>query len=446
MRSYLILLLTSGLFAAEYRAPAGDRPVIPRPGAVSVLPGGRMIQPLGRQYATGPGPFGIAVSPTGEYTVTANGGPTEFGLSVLTRDDRGRYRMRHVIAPKEDSDEARSNSWRSVFMGIAFADNDKLFVSEGESGRVRHVFLKNKKKVRLYEMNLGTSQDSYSGDLVYDPRRKVLYALDQANFRLVAFDARSRRVLASLPVGRLPFAIDLSEDGRRVLITHIGMFEYQRIAGADISRPRETGLDFPAFGFPSPAATNGTDRAPGLGDPNSETASAVSVVNVEDLSDPRIEAYVRTGKPVGAGSLGGSSPSGVLAAGGRVWVANAHNDSISVLDPSSWKVTREIEIRIPGLEALRGVMPIGLAYHQASGWLLVAEAGINAIGVIDTQRMEVIGHIPSAWFPSQLVIHEDTVYVVNTKGHGTGANANRMVGFRDGFKDPIHRGAITTFP
>jgi len=25
------------------------------------------------------------------------------------------------------------------------------------------------------------------------------------------------------------------------------------------------------------------------------------------------------------------------------------------------------------------VIPIGLAYHEASGWLLVAEAGINAV-------------------------------------------------------------------
>ena len=43
----------------------------------------------------------------------------------------------------------------------------------------------------------------------------------------------------------------------------------------------------------------------------------------------------------------------------------------------------QIDIRIPGLEKLRGVLPIGMAYHEADGWLLVAEAGINAVGVIE---------------------------------------------------------------
>ena len=34
---------------------------------------------------------------------------------------------------------------------------------------------------------------------------------------------------------------------------------------------------------------------------------------------------------------------------------------------------------MPGLEGLRGVLPIGLALHAATGWLLVAEAALNAI-------------------------------------------------------------------
>ena len=40
------------------------------------------------------------------------------------------------------------------------------------------------------------------------------------------------------------------------------------------------------------------------------------------------------------------------------------------------------------------MLPIGMAYHEATGWLLVAEAGINAVGVIDTRQIE--GARPSA--------------------------------------------------
>jgi len=39
----------------------------------SILPGGRIIAPLGEEYATGPGAFGIAVTASGRTVVTADG-------------------------------------------------------------------------------------------------------------------------------------------------------------------------------------------------------------------------------------------------------------------------------------------------------------------------------------------------------------------------------------
>ena len=63
-----------------------------------------------------------------------------------------------------------------------------------------------------------------------------------------------------------------------------------------------------------------------------------------------------------------------------------------------------------------------MAYHEATGWLLVAEAGINAVGVIDTRQSKLLGHLPAAWFPSRVLIDRDTVYVTNVNGQGTGPN------------------------
>ena len=76
----------------------------------------------------------------------------------------------------------------------------------------------------------------------------------------------------------------------------------------------------------------------------------------------------------------------MLAAGNRVYVANAHNDSITVLEADDLRRITDIPIRVPGLDSLRGVTPVSLAYHAESHWLFVAEAGINAVGVIDTRR------------------------------------------------------------
>ena len=61
-------------------------------------------------------------------------------------------------------------------------------------------------------------------------------------------------------------------------------------------------------------------------------------------------------------------------------------------------------------------MPVGMAFDEAHGWLLVAEAGINAIGVIDARDMRVLGHLPVAWFPTRVLIDRDTVYVHERQG------------------------------
>ena len=149
-----------------------------------------------------------------------------------------------------------------------------------------------------------------------------------------------------------------------------------------------------------------------------------------------MESFIRTGLPLGPAVHGGSSPSGILAAAGRVFVSNANDDSITVIDAKTAAVEAEIPIRIPGLERYRGVLPIGMAYHEKSGRLLVAEAGINAVGVIDVGQRRVVGHIPAAWFPTRVVLDRETVFVANGRGYGQGPNALR---------GPVQHGSVSIF-
>src|SRR5664280_1759352 len=106
---------------------------------------------------------------------------------------------------------------------------------------------------------------------------------------------------------------------------------------------------------------------------------------------------------------------------GRVFVSHGDDDSITVIDGATNRVEAEIPIRIAGLEPLRGVRPAGMAYHERSGLLLVAEAGINAVGVIDVRERRVLGHIPVGWFPTRVAVDRDTVFVANVKGQGPNA-------------------------
>ena len=455
MRLLPVALLALPLAAADYSAPAGIRPAMLRPDA-AVLPGGRVIAPLGRQYVTGPGPFGLAVSPAGRTLVSSNGGPDRYSLTVMERGKGGGWTARHLMVPKPRRDEDRdADEWRSVFMGLAFAGEHALYASEGNSGRVRLMDLNTGARRRVYDLNQGGYQDSYTGDLAFDAERGLLYVVDQANFRLAIIDTKRNAMAASLRLGRLPFALALSPDRRKAYVTNIGMFEYRALPGADPKRARETGLPFPAFGFPSAESLAGVRRetaagavdVSALGDPNVRESNSLAVVDVADAAAPRIEAFVRTGAPFGEKSDGGSSPSGVVAAAGRIFVSNAHNDSITVIDAATNTVAAEVPIRIPGLETLRGVLPVGLAWHEGTGWLLVAEAGINAVGVIDTRSLRVIGHLPAAWFPTRVVVDRDTVYAANARGHGTGPNANPVLFVdADTFLGSIRRGSVSVFP
>lgn len=445
-------LLALAVSAADYRPPAENRPAVRRPGAASILPGGRAITPMGKQYYTGPGPFGLAINPKGTTIVTADGGPNRYSLTVIQKD-RNAWRVRHHVAPKNAEEERQGEeNWRSVFMGLAFADDSELFASEGESGRVRVVDTGSGNLKRVFDLNQGGFQDSYTGDLAYDQQTRRLYVLDQANFRLVVIDTRGRKILSSIRVGRLPFSLALSPDAKRVYVANIGMFEYKPVPGADPKRARETGLPFPAFGFPSEEAASGARRqtaagevtVPGLGDPNAPESNSVAIVNVEDPASPKVEEFIRTGLPFPE-SHGGSSPSGVTATAERVYVSNGHNDSITVIDAKTRKVEKEVLLRIPGLEPYRGILPVGSFYDAENDWLLVACAGINAVAVVDNKKLAVIGYLPTAWFPTRVATIGGTAYVACAKGSGTGPNASRRGPETGSFHGERRRGSIAAF-
>jgi YVTN family beta-propeller protein len=427
-----------------YAPPAGTRPAARRAGS-AILPGGRIIAPLGEQFRAGHGAFGLAISPSGRGVATANGGTGRNSITLLERPRAGGgWEPRQIMAARRQTGDAQADDegagdWLGVALGIRFSGERDVWVSEGNSGRVSLLDLESGARHSI-DLNRDGFRDSYTGDLAFDPERNLLYVLDQANFRVAVVDARSRQPLANIRVGRLPFAAALSPDRRTLYVANAGMFEYRALPGADPARAAATGLDFPAFGFPSAEAVAGARRktaagevdVPGLGDPNAPESNSVTVVDVSRPAAPVLRATVRTGLPFGDAARGGSSPSGIVAAGSQVFVSNAGNDSISVIDAATNRVTAEIPIRIPGFENLRGVLPIGLAYDERSGWLLVAEAGINAVGVIDPRAGCVLGHLPAGWFPSRVAVDRGTVFAACARGRGAGPNSGMRPWPREG--------------
>ncbi|HVW87377.1 MAG TPA: bifunctional YncE family protein/alkaline phosphatase family protein, partial [Bryobacteraceae bacterium] len=273
-----------------------------------------------------------------------------------------------------------------------------------------------------------------------------------ANFRLAIVDSKKGQVISSIRVGRMPFAIALSPDASTAYVTNVGVFRSQPLPGATATDAKRTGLAFPAFGFPSAESLTGAARSteagpitvPPLGDPNGRESNSVSIIDVRDPLKPVILDWVRTGAPFDSATAGGSAPSAILAAGDRIYVSNAHDDSVTVISAKDHQKIAEIPLRIEGLEPLRGIMPAGLAFDPLTGWLLVAEAGINAAAVIDTSTNSPIGHIPAGWLPTRILISGDRVFIANARGRGTGPNLRRPL-LEFGEPPFLHRGSVTTF-
>ena len=401
----------------------------------TIIPNGRQLTPQGQQIEVAPHPYGLTLSPDGSVAVTANSGVRPFSISII-RDVTSKNPSVQQVPPGARTDKG---ILAAVFMGLAISpDNQKLYVGGGQEGKVFVFGLSNGDK--LGEIVCDTVfnkieyEDSYIGDLVLSKDGNTLFAVDQTNFRMVAINTQAEKIVASISVGRYPFGITLSPDETRAYVANVGMFEYSRIIGVDKADPERTGLRFPPFAYLSKEAAKGVEidglKVPGLGDPNVPESFSVWEIDIEDLENAEVTARVKTGILVGQivedfPAVGGSSPNSVVATHNRVFVSNGNNDSISVIDTEKDEVINTIELKIdPRLGNLRGAIPFGLALSPDGRRLYVAEAGINAVAVIDVSTPSVLGHIPTAWFPSKLAVSRDgkKLIIANAKGFGSGPN------------------------
>ncbi len=399
-----------------YAASRGDR---------GVLVNGRRVTPAGRVLRTQSYSWGLALSPDGATAVLVNRDAIQI---VPLAGDRQMQRVPDWGEDPEDTIGA------GTYMGVAFSpDGRRLYFGSADDGLVRQMDLETGAIETVVDLNQGGFADSFVGDFAVSADGLRLYALDQFNFRLVTVDLGRGAIVRSVGVGRHPFAVALSADGRHAWVTNVGMYEYPLLPGVTEETRAQTGLVFPAYGVPSREAEQGTVaegvEVPGLGDPNA--ADAMSVFEV-DLEAGAVVRRVKTGFLVGAKrddllTVGGASPAAVAVGRDAVYVANATNDTVSEIDPASGEIAAEIELTVPGLEGRRGVPPFGLALDDEADRLYVACAGLNAVAVVDVRARRVAGYVPAGWFTSLVALSRDrrSLVVASAKGLGSGPNGGR---------------------
>ena len=414
-----------------------DAPVIE--GDRAVLINGRRVAPAGRVIRTQSYSWGMAVSPDESRIALVRSGAIEL-IDLRGSSPSVRTPPYGVKADPSFGD--------GTYMGIAFSQNGRvLYFGSANTGEIKALDVATSRVVASIPIDGKGYQDSFVGDFALSADGTKLYALDQFNYRLVTIDVKSRVVVTSVRVGRNPFSVSLSADSRHAWVSNVGMFEYPLLPGVTEENRKTAGLTFPAYGVPSKEAEEGTFaeglQVPGLGSPNHP--DGMSVVRV-DLAASSVTARVKTGYLAGADrdgvrTIGGASPGGVVAGRRHVYVSNATNDTITIIDAGSGTIVGHINLDVPGLERLRGVLPFGLALSPDEQRLYVACAGLNAVAVIDVPRRAVDGFIPAGWFTSSVAVSRDgrTLFVSSAKGLGSGPNGGR------GFVEPargLHPGDI----
>jgi DNA-binding beta-propeller fold protein YncE len=366
----------------DFHPPAENR-LAQVAAAGSILPGGRLLKSFGQFYETGPGPFGLAVSPRGTIVATADIGPERHGVTILEQFDKKPPQLRHIWArtPNSVVAEIADPDWRGVGPACAFDSEKSLWVSEGRSGRLRNLDVGTGESRQVLNLN-GGKQTSFIVDLAWIAPRRVLLALDRAKNQLVILDGRRPHLSSSVSTGPAPNALAVSPDGNTAYVAQEG---------------------------------------------------GVSLIDIRDATNPAMVAVVPA-----------SSPQALLAVDDRLYASNALDDSIVVISTAERKAIREIPLRIPMLESFRGIAPAGMAYDPVTKFLLVAESGINAVGVVDAGKGELIGHLPVGAMPTRVALSGNRVYVANAEGRGSRPNPRNAIVILG--EPPItHPGSVSTF-
>jgi DNA-binding beta-propeller fold protein YncE len=392
----------------------------------SVLPSGRYVTPAGRTITITHDPFGMALSPDGATTVTLHDG-------VFTIINNAT--LANIRVPSYDGSIPSPLSDGS-FLGVAFSpDSRTVYLSGGDNGAVivyDIAALKRLDSISLDGVSGGVEyHDSFTADLLLNESQHELLVLDRGNFRMVRIDLNTHRITASIPTGRQPFGLAISPDHQTAFVANVGMYDYPLLTGLTPKNYDSSLLPFHPYGNGTKQSIDGYTlhgkKIPGVGSPLAPEAMSVYAI---DLASGQVTDKYKPGYAIGqmvegAEVVGGASPNSLAVGSKYVYVSNASNDNISVIDYRTHKIVRHIPIKVDMLiDRYRGYLPFGIALSKDEKTLYVALLGFNAVAVVDVESGSTKGLIPTGWGPARVVLSKDeqTIYAVSCRGYGAGPN------------------------
>ena len=331
----------------------------------TVLPTGVHLDPVAASISLGSMPLAMTFSPDGTRVIAVLSGKRQQGFQVVERSS-GRV-LQTVVQ-------------RSAFIGSAFSpDGRTLYVSGGNQDVVYRYAWHDGAATLVDSLTLarkpsGRNGTRYPAGIATSPDGRWLYVAENMADSVAVLDVTTGAVIQRLATERYPYAVAVAHDG--------------------------------------------TVYASAWG------GHTVSIL--EPTGDGRLREVARV--PVVR------HPSGIVlnANGSRLFVASGSTDRVAVVDTRTRSVIATLHDAPPAGPG-EGSTPNALALSANGTRLFVAEADNNAVAVFDlaaatsgvaTARGSdaIAGRIPADWYPTAVLVSNDTLLVLSGKGHGTAPN------------------------
>ncbi|HJY80700.1 MAG TPA: alkaline phosphatase family protein [Candidatus Binatia bacterium] len=444
-----------------------------------VLPNGRIVTPAGTTIQIGMNPLGVALTPDGKYLVTSNNDERETNLpSYQSPTNKGGYSLSVIDTPTMQVVSQYNVSGR-FFVGLQVTgtgpytvwasgggDNDvKLFtvstagaISPAATPRIVIVPIQpstngfvsnytpgpllntadangNKPPVPSGFNRTTGAQTTFPAGSALSPDGRYLYVACNGDNSLAVIDTSTLGVVAHVPVGYFPYAVSVSASGDKIAVSNWGVTEYKFAnptydGGGQLIALGTTGQNQPDGFYVAPTSTSG---------PNPKTSS----VSLLSAPEGNVAALGLLGSTYEGHKLdelynvGDTHPSATAIVRQStvevLYVTKSNSDSLGVILLNTNHKRGDVDLAPVSIGSsgfqVHGAYPNALAVSPDNNRLYIAEAGINAVAVLDTTnplKPVLLGRIPTGWYPTALAVSADGrfLYVANAKGIGEDINPN----------------------
>jgi YVTN family beta-propeller protein len=346
-------------FRMKHPASGKDVVVPGQNGANALLVSGWKTTPAGRQLQSGDMILSGQVSPDGKLFAFTNTGYTHHALHIVD-----------LATEKEIATFQMEQAWS----GLTFSPKgDRIYVSNGANYKASDIQIFDRwdnggwKEARVgYNLYGAQKEQTAVAWLGTSPDGAILYALNNSDQQLYIVDTHGGRAVARLHVGDHPIAARLSRDGKTVYVANLG-------------------------------------------------SANVAIVDVSDLSHPAIVGTLATDP----------HPNDVaVTADGRLFVSCGNTNNVIAFDLKTRQRLEVISTAL-GPKAPAGSTPNSLALSPDGKRLYVANADNNSVSVIDVgdrEKSRPLGFLPTGWYPTMVATSGDgkRIIVGSGKGNGTG--------------------------